>query len=60
MDGLSLGHVLVIGIAVLVLFGRGKVSSLMGEVGRGMTAFRNGLKAEPEPDSATTQVKTDS
>lgn len=58
MDGLSLGHVLVVGIVVLVLFGRGKVSSLMEEVGRGMTAFRSGLKAES--DSAAPQAKTDS
>jgi sec-independent protein translocase protein TatA len=29
---------------VLVLFGRGKVSSLMGEVGKGITAFKKGVK----------------
>ncbi len=47
-EGLSLAHVLVVGVAVLVLFGRGKVSSMMGEVGRGITAFRKGMIAEPE------------
>ncbi len=34
---------LVIAIVVLVLFGRGKVSSLMGEFGKGITAFKKGL-----------------
>ena len=34
---------LVIAIVVLVLFGRGKVSSLMGEVGKGITAFKKGI-----------------
>jgi sec-independent protein translocase protein TatA len=29
---------------VLVLFGRGKISSLMGEVGKGITAFKKGVK----------------
>ena len=33
---------LLIAIVVLVLFGRGKVSSLMGEVGKGITAFKRG------------------
>lgn len=43
MGGLSPLHLLVIGIVVLVLFGRGKVSSLMGEFGRGITAFKKGV-----------------
>lgn len=41
---LSPWHLLVVGIVVLVLFGRGKVSSLMGEFGRGITAFKKGVK----------------
>jgi len=31
---------------VLVLFGRGKISALMGEVGKGITAFKRGVKDE--------------
>ena len=34
---------LLIAIVVLVLFGRGKVSGLMGEVGKGITAFKRGV-----------------
>ena len=41
-------QLLVIGIVVLVLFGRGKVSSLMGEVGKGITAFKKGVKDSTE------------
>ncbi|MEZ5754755.1 MAG: twin-arginine translocase TatA/TatE family subunit [Paracoccaceae bacterium] len=46
---------ILIAIVVLVLFGRGKVSSLMGEVGKGITAFKKGVndgKAEIENESA--------
>lgn len=46
---------ILIAIVVLVLFGRGKVSSLMGEVGKGITAFKKGVndgKAELEADAA--------
>lgn len=35
---------LLIAVVVLVLFGRGKISSLMGEVGKGITAFKRGVK----------------
>lgn len=34
---------LLIAIVVLVLFGRGKIASLMGEVGKGITAFKKGV-----------------
>ena len=34
----------VIAVAVLLLFGRGKVSSLMGEFGKGITAFKKGVE----------------
>ncbi len=46
---------LLIAVVVLVLFGRGKVSSLMGEVGKGITAFKKGVndgKEELEQEAA--------
>lgn len=36
-------QLLIVAIVVLVLFGRGKVSSLMGEVGKGISAFKKGV-----------------
>jgi sec-independent protein translocase protein TatA len=47
-------QLLLIAVVVLVLFGRGKVSSLMGEVGKGITAFKKGVSdgsAELEKDA---------
>jgi sec-independent protein translocase protein TatA len=41
-------QILVIAVVVLVLFGRGKISSLMGEVGKGITAFKKGVKDSTE------------
>ncbi len=35
---------LLIAVVVLVLFGRGKIAGLMGEVGKGITAFKRGVK----------------
>ncbi len=46
---------ILIAVVVLVLFGRGKVSALMGEVGKGITAFKKGIndgKSELEAEAA--------
>ncbi|MEO0484439.1 MAG: twin-arginine translocase TatA/TatE family subunit [Pseudomonadota bacterium] len=39
---------LLIAVVVLVLFGRGKISSLMGEVGKGITSFKKGVQEGTE------------
>ncbi len=44
IGNIGLPGILLIAIVVLVLFGRGKISSLMGEVGKGITAFKKGVK----------------
>ena len=37
-------QLLLIAIVLLVLFGRGKIAGMMGEVGKGITAFKKGVK----------------
>lgn len=54
-------QLLVIAIVVLVLFGRGKVAGLMGEFGKGISAFKKGVKegaeeAQKEAADATTDA----
>ena len=49
----------VIAVVVLVLFGRGKISNLMGEVGKGISSFKKGVsegKAELESAAADEAV----
>lgn len=43
LNNIGLPGILLIAIVVLVLFGRGKISSLMGEVGKGITSFKKGV-----------------
>lgn len=51
MGGLSIWHWLIIGAIVLVIFGGGgKLSQLMGDAGKGMKAFKDGLKDDPDAD----------
>ncbi len=55
LNNIGIPGLLLIAVVVLVLFGRGKVSSLMGEVGKGITSFKRGLnegKAEIESAAA--------
>lgn len=48
LNNIGLPGLLLIAVVLLVLFGRGKVSSLMGEVGKGINAFKKGVKEETE------------
>ena len=48
IGNIGLPGLLLIAVVVLVLFGRGKISSLMGEVGKGITAFKKGVKEDTE------------
>jgi len=44
MGALSIWHLLILGAIALVLFGgRGKVSDLMGDFGKGINSFKKGL-----------------
>ena len=47
-------QILLVVLLVVVLFGRGKISELMGDVAKGIRSFRDGLKGEDEEPSAST------
>jgi sec-independent protein translocase protein TatA len=53
MGGMSIWHWLVVGIVVMLLFGRGKISDMMGDVAKGIKAFKKGMAEEDNPASAT-------
>lgn len=48
LNNIGLPGILLIAVVVLVLFGRGKISSLMGEVGKGITSFKKGISEGKE------------
>ncbi|KAB7616267.1 Sec-independent protein translocase TatA [Amylibacter sp. SFDW26] len=53
IQNIGLPGILLIAVVVLLLFGRGKVSNLMGEVGKGITAFKKGVsEGKEEMDAA--------
>lgn len=41
--------ILVVAVVVILLFGRGKISGMMGEVASGIKAFQKGMKDDDQP-----------
>ena len=50
MGGLSIWHWLLVGVVVMLLFGKGRFSDLMGDVAKGIKSFKKGMA---EDDDAT-------
>ena len=48
MGGLSIWHWLVVGILILLLFGKGRFSSMMGDVAEGLKSFKKGMSEDEE------------
>ncbi len=46
MGSMSIWHWVIVAGLVTLLFGRGKISDLMGDVAKGIRAFKSGLAAE--------------
>ena len=44
--GLSVANILIILVIVLILFGAGKLPKVMGDIGKGIKNFKDGLKNE--------------
>ena len=68
MGSLSIWHWILVILVVVLLFGRGKVSDLMGDVAKGIKSFKKGLaddeptattSADPKPIEQQTAVKSE-
>ena len=59
MGSLSIWHWIVVIAVVLLLFGRGKISDLMGDVAQGIKAFKKGMQDDDKTaDKPAEPVKT--
>jgi sec-independent protein translocase protein TatA len=54
MFGLGIGELLVVLVIVLVVFGAGRLPEVMGSMGKGVQAFKKGLREPPEIDVTPT------
>lgn len=53
MGSFSLTHWLVVILVIVLLFGRGRISDLMGDFAKGINSFKKGLNDEAAPGSPT-------
>ena len=59
MGSLSIWHWIVVIAVVLLLFGRGKISDLMGDVAQGIKAFKKGMQDDDKvADNKSEPVKS--
>lgn len=52
MGGLSLPHLMILALVVLILFGRGRISEMMGDFGKGIKSFKQGMTEETDRPAA--------
>lgn len=56
MGSFSLAHWAILIIVVMLLFGRGRISDLMGDFAKGITSFKKGLAEGDTPPAAQNQA----
>lgn len=60
LNNIGPAGLILIAVVVLVLFGRGKIAGMMGEVGKGITAFKRGVKDSTEEiENASASAEAD-
>ena len=56
--GISFWQIAIVVVLVVLLFGRGKISSLMGDVAKGIKSFKKGMSSE-DKDQANSDSDQD-
>ena len=54
MGSFSIWHWLIVLVVVLLLFGRGKIPELMGDMAKGIKSFKKGMSDEDAADDTKT------
>lgn len=71
MGGIGIWQIVIVALVVLILFGRGRISEMMGDFGKGISSFKKGMSEEetsskasnaqieaPAKDAGTSESKT--
>ena len=58
MGSLSIWHWIILLLIVLVLFGKGKISDVMGDVAKGIKSFKKGMADDEDVAEETPPPKT--
>ena len=59
MGAFSIWHWIIVLVVVLLLFGRGKIPELMGDVAKGIKSFKKGMSDDEAEASKTVEHRKD-
>ena len=51
MGGIGIWQILIVALVILILFGRGRISEMMGDFGKGISSFKKGMSEEDAKSS---------
>jgi len=57
--GISFWQIAIVVVIVVLLFGRGKISSLMGDVAKGIKSFKKGMSDESSSNNDDDKTNSD-
>ena len=57
--GISIWQLLIVLVIVLLLFGRGKIPQLMGDMAKGIKSFKRGMSDEEKKEDKNLENKND-
>jgi sec-independent protein translocase protein TatA len=57
--GISFWQIAIVVVLVVLLFGRGKISSLMGDVAKGIKSFKKGMSDDVKTNNQEDNSKSD-
>ncbi len=57
--GISFWQIAIVVVLVVLLFGRGKISSLMGDVAKGIKSFKKGMSEDTSTNNQDDNSKSD-
>ena len=57
--GISFWQIAIVVVLVVLLFGRGKISSLMGDVAKGIKSFKKGMSEDSSANNQDDNSKSD-
>ena len=57
MGATSIWHWAIVLLVVVLLFGRGKISEVMGDVAKGIKSFKSGMADDPVPEAKAADPK---
>ena len=60
MGNIGWSGIIIVAVLVILLFGRGKISSIMGDVAKGIKSFKRGMSEESKDTSSNDQTENKS